>query len=406
MSLPKSLQGRILDFQPVQLLDRNLWAAVIRDGEIIQIDLDDGSANALCRIDSPIPDLTQEVSLHLSQCGWMAAVVNTRGRQGIVIDLRNGKATMILDRGNYYIQHCKFPVAFWEVDGRLLLVHGSAWNRLDISDPRTGELLTNRSPTSYQRGEARPEHYLDYFHSGLAVSPGGDYIADNGWIWGPAGIISIWALKSWLRENPWESEDGHSKRGLCLRHYYWDGPLCWVGKGRLAVWGYGDDDENLIPAARIFDAASGREDHWFPGPKGTFVFDRWLFSFDAAEGMTVWDVASGERLLREEGFCPPRYHPGAKVFLTLRPDGLAQVSRLRGQPLEPSWLTADNGRVIQVARAIQADRDFAALPVLADALEEAGCRDEALLAHCRRPGQHGRNCWAIDWLLHGEVEGA
>ena len=42
------------------------------------------------------------------------------------------------------------------------------------------------------------------------------------------------------------------------------------------------------------------------------------------------------------------------------------------------------------------------LAVLADALEEAGCRDADLLAHLRAPGPHVRGCWALDLLLGKE----
>jgi hypothetical protein len=38
------------------------------------------------------------------------------------------------------------------------------------------------------------------------------------------------------------------------------------------------------------------------------------------------------------------------------------------------------------------------VPVLADALEEAGCTDRTLLEHCRG-GLHVRGCWAVDLLL-------
>ena len=41
-----------------------------------------------------------------------------------------------------------------------------------------------------------------------------------------------------------------------------------------------------------------------------------------------------------------------------------------------------------MARAIYDGRRFDELPILADALEEAGCTDAAILAHCRRPGGH------------------
>lgn len=42
------------------------------------------------------------------------------------------------------------------------------------------------------------------------------------------------------------------------------------------------------------------------------------------------------------------------------------------------------------------------LPILADALEEAGCTDADILAHCRGPRSHVRGCWVIDLLLSKE----
>lgn len=55
--------------------------------------------------------------------------------------------------------------------------------------------------------------------------------------------------------------------------------------------------------------------------------------------------------------------------------------------------------VKELAHAIYADRAFDRLPILADALEEAGRTDEAILAHCRGPGPHVRGCWVVDLLL-------
>jgi hypothetical protein len=40
----------------------------------------------------------------------------------------------------------------------------------------------------------------------------------------------------------------------------------------------------------------------------------------------------------------------------------------------------------------------ARLAVLADALEEAGCTDAAILAHCRGGGEPARGCWVVDLL--------
>ncbi|QDU20371.1 hypothetical protein ETAA1_23230 [Urbifossiella limnaea] len=44
-------------------------------------------------------------------------------------------------------------------------------------------------------------------------------------------------------------------------------------------------------------------------------------------------------------------------------------------------------------------RDFAPMPVLADALEDAGCADNDILAHCRGDGPHVRGCWVVDLVL-------
>jgi hypothetical protein len=58
-----------------------------------------------------------------------------------------------------------------------------------------------------------------------------------------------------------------------------------------------------------------------------------------------------------------------------------------------------NGRRRSAGEAIYTDRAFDRLPILADALEEAGCTDAAILEHCRGPGPHVRGCWVVDLLL-------
>ncbi len=58
--------------------------------------------------------------------------------------------------------------------------------------------------------------------------------------------------------------------------------------------------------------------------------------------------------------------------------------------------------VKQLAEAIYEERAFDRLPILADALEEAGCKDADLLNHCRQPGIHARGCFVIDLLLDKE----
>jgi hypothetical protein len=62
----------------------------------------------------------------------------------------------------------------------------------------------------------------------------------------------------------------------------------------------------------------------------------------------------------------------------------------------PSWRSTS---VRALAESMYASRDFAAMPILADALEEAGCDQPNILAHCRGPGPHVRGCWVVDLVL-------
>ena len=57
---------------------------------------------------------------------------------------------------------------------------------------------------------------------------------------------------------------------------------------------------------------------------------------------------------------------------------------------------------VALASAIYADRAFDRLPILADALEEAGCDHPDILSLCRGPGPHARGCWVVDLLLGKE----
>jgi hypothetical protein len=70
-----------------------------------------------------------------------------------------------------------------------------------------------------------------------------------------------------------------------------------------------------------------------------------------------------------------------------------------GIQVEPDWLTWNNGTVAKMARVIYDERRFAEVPILGDALEEAGCMNQEILAHCRaRKGVHVAGCWVLDLL--------
>jgi hypothetical protein len=66
---------------------------------------------------------------------------------------------------------------------------------------------------------------------------------------------------------------------------------------------------------------------------------------------------------------------------------------------DPRWRTAD---VTALARGIYEERAFDRLPLLADALMDAGCDSDDALTHCRSDGPHVRGCWVVDLVLGKE----
>ena len=74
----------------------------------------------------------------------------------------------------------------------------------------------------------------------------------------------------------------------------------------------------------------------------------------------------------------------------------------RACPLDPHWLAWENRTIVLLARGIYDDRAFDRMPILGDALEEAGCPYEAVLEHCRSEGEHLRGCWVLDSVLGRE----
>lgn len=66
---------------------------------------------------------------------------------------------------------------------------------------------------------------------------------------------------------------------------------------------------------------------------------------------------------------------------------------------DPEWRTTT---AVALAQQVYESRDFGALPILADALQDAGCDNDDVLAHCRGAGPHVRGCWVIDLVLGTE----
>lgn len=64
-----------------------------------------------------------------------------------------------------------------------------------------------------------------------------------------------------------------------------------------------------------------------------------------------------------------------------------------------AWREWNYGTTIRLAQGIFGQQSLDRLPILVDALQDAGCFEPSVLAHCHRPGPHVHVCWIVDRLL-------
>ncbi len=146
---------------------------------------------------------------------------------------------------------------------------------------------------------------------------------------------------------------------------------CWPEAVRAAV------STSFAAANEVRSVVLAPHAHW------------WIhLAFDDGDTAPSWS-ASANRVAEEQEIGQAALLRDLVGPLPFRP--LPQV--------RPGWLAWEGGTVPKLATAVYEERAFDRLPVMADALEEAGCAEAELLAHLRGPGPHARGCWALDLLL-------
>jgi hypothetical protein len=97
--------------------------------------------------------------------------------------------------------------------------------------------------------------------------------------------------------------------------------------------------------------------------------------------------------------CQARQHVAEATAALLRLAAEILGSPFHRPCIQLDWLAWNHGAVRHIAEQCAATGNFAELPILADALEDAGCTDEHLLRHCREPHEHVPGCWVLDAVL-------
>lgn len=128
----------------------------------------------------------------------------------------------------------------------------------------------------------------------------------------------------------------------------------------------------------------------------------------AAVAVKYLTVADGQKNEGEDGLDEALYAAaqadwGPKSPFAGVTKGLAVLLRcVFGNPFRPvtfspEWRTST---AVALARQIYESRDFSAMPILADALQDAGCDSDDVLNHCRDESlTHVRGCWVVDLVL-------
>jgi len=326
--LPATI-GQVVDLAPLEAGPGSSWLLLSEARVLWRFDADESTCVEVGRATHsseaehvPWNGRALRPRLHASPCGGFAAIVNDYGRFGQLIDLHRGAATLELDGGDYCSDTVPFAFAFMSRGGRTLAVHRTAWNRLDASDAATGELLTAREVPTDRDEAFESGKYLDYFHGALYVSPGGRWIANDGWVWHPVGMVTAFDGARWAVEDCWEPERGATLTDVCDRMYYWDAPLVWIDASRLAVSGLGDDDLEMVPGVRIFDLSidtaeppreqnrrrRAKEITSFAGPSGLLFSDGGHLFASAADGLSRFSLEDGARNGLHPGFSPTHRH--------------------------------------------------------------------------------------------------
>lgn len=145
--------------------------------------------------------------------------------------------------------------------------------------------------------------------------------------------------------------------------------------------------------ARLAALEAHREE-WEDEVRSNF---RWTAASASFHESTL--AAEGAQLCVTETVDIDRFYQGF-----LQADLLREIfgNPFRWKVIDPAWLTWNDGVVSNLAQTIYDEQAFDRLPILADALEDAGCADADMLEHLRSPGPHVRGCWVLDLILGKE----
>ncbi len=164
----------------------------------------------------------------------------------------------------------------------------------------------------------------------------------------------------------------------------------------------GDEYRQLFwDPLRGYEAAIKQSEAWADGsPVQGIAFSIWFVGWKKGID-SVADIAYAAFGYDPDGLVEISPEIIAKTIQGYQTNPAHYLRDIFGNPFCPvtfdlAWLTST---VASLAQQMYDSRDFSVMPILADALQDAGCDNEDILNHCRQPGEHVRGCWVVDLVL-------
>jgi hypothetical protein len=184
-----------------------------------------------------------------------------------------------------------------------------------------------------------------------------------------------------------------------------------IGRSRSAVTtqrvrrGITESVEASYPPDRCFIAHDDELSRRMDVKQYQEAWDRGEYAEFAA--MRTLNVLAGAAALDYVGPGKVSYTADPEYQTGLLREHTAQSQLVReivGNPFRPVTFSSEwrTDTVLSLARTMYDGRDFSAMPILADALQDAGCEVPDILNHCRSGGVHVRGCWVVDLVLGKE----
>ena len=164
---------------------------------------------------------------------------------------------------------------------------------------------------------------------------------------------------------------------------------------------FADGEVELSQVRRIRSRLGGREEKSSAWAANGVLYAVLDDSAEVAAGRTMKAALDFRYVFASEGLRSSGEYQAATDQKAEREGLLRLVCDIFGNPFrpvtfDPAWRTST---AVALARGMYESRDFGAMPILADALQDAGCDNEDALNHCRGPGPHVRGCWVVDLVL-------